>query len=65
MSTYQDTGYPAMMIFQYGYVKLFLAGPHPEFEEGYDRNSTDYFDQLEDPDSEWPFMLEICLWLMS
>ncbi|MFW9849619.1 MAG: BPL-N domain-containing protein, partial [Candidatus Thorarchaeota archaeon] len=62
--TYQDTGYAAMLVFQYGDGKLFLTSAHPEFEEGDDRDGTDYYDQLHDPDSEWPFMLKICLWLL-
>ncbi|MFW9956374.1 MAG: BPL-N domain-containing protein [Candidatus Thorarchaeota archaeon] len=64
VSTYQDTGNPSMIVFQYGDGKLFLSGPHPEFEEGDLRDETDYFDQLQDPDSEWPFMLKICMWLL-
>ncbi|MFW9933673.1 MAG: BPL-N domain-containing protein [Candidatus Thorarchaeota archaeon] len=63
--TYQDTGYPCTLALHYGDGKVFLSSPHPEYEEGSLRDNTDYYDTLDDPDSEWDFMLKMCLWLLS
>ena len=63
--TYPGTGLPAMIAFIYGNGTAFLSSPHPEYEEGSDRDGTDIYDSLEDPDSEWDFMLKICRWLVN
>jgi glutamine amidotransferase-like uncharacterized protein len=63
--TYPGTELPAMIAFSYGNGTAFLSSPHPEYEEGSDRDGTDVYDSLEDPDSEWEFMLKICRWLID
>lgn len=63
--TYSDTDFPAMITFFHGNGTVFLSGPHPEYEEGSDRDGTDAYDALGDPDSEWNFMLKICRWLIE
>jgi glutamine amidotransferase-like uncharacterized protein len=63
--TYPGTELPAMIAFTYGNGTTFLSSPHPEFEEGSDRDGTDVYDSLNDPDSEWDFMLKICRWLVE
>jgi glutamine amidotransferase-like uncharacterized protein len=63
--TYPGTELPAMIGFTYGNGTTFLSSPHPEYEEGSDRDGTDIYDSLEDPDSEWDFMLKICRWLVD
>jgi glutamine amidotransferase-like uncharacterized protein len=63
--TYPGTELPAMIAFSYENGTVFLSSPHPEYEEGSDRDGTDIYDSLEDPDSEWDFMLKICRWLIE
>ncbi len=63
--TYPDTELPAMIAFTHGNGTVFLSSPHPEYEEGSDRDGTDVYDSLNDPDSEWDFMLKICRWLVE
>jgi glutamine amidotransferase-like uncharacterized protein len=63
--TYTDTGLPCMIAFEYANGTVFLSSPHPEYEEGNSRDGTDYYDRLNDPDSEWDFMLKICLWQLG
>ncbi|MHA2425261.1 MAG: BPL-N domain-containing protein [Candidatus Thorarchaeota archaeon] len=56
---------PSMIAYQYGSGCVFLSGLHPEFEEDSDRDGSDLFDDLDDPDSEWPLMLEISQWMVD
>ncbi len=63
--TYQDNDLPCMIAFKYGTGKVFLSSPHPEFEEGTDRDGVTYFDALNDPDSEWGLLLKVCRWLIQ
>jgi hypothetical protein len=53
-----------MIAFESGDGRVFLSSPHPEYEEGNLNDGTDYFDRLNDPDSEWLFMLAITQWLL-
>jgi glutamine amidotransferase-like uncharacterized protein len=62
--------YPAynksgMIAFTCGNGKVFLSSPHPEFEEGNDRDGTESFDYLNDPDSEWNLLLKVSRWLVG
>ncbi|MGY5877262.1 MAG: BPL-N domain-containing protein [Candidatus Thorarchaeota archaeon] len=63
--TYTDTGLPSMIAFEYGNGSVFLSSPHPEYEEGNDRDGVEVWDTLQDPDSEWDFMKKICQWLLQ
>ncbi|MHA1962930.1 MAG: hypothetical protein ACW99U_22300 [Candidatus Thorarchaeota archaeon] len=54
-----------MIAFQYGRGTVFLSSPHPEYEEGSDRDGTDAFDFFEDPDSEWGLLLKVSQWLIE
>ncbi|MFX0108026.1 MAG: BPL-N domain-containing protein [Candidatus Hodarchaeota archaeon] len=56
---------PCMIASHYGDGTVFLSSPHFEYEENSDRDGTDHMDEYNDPDSEWPLMLTICLWLLS
>jgi glutamine amidotransferase-like uncharacterized protein len=62
--SYHNTSYYCMIAFEAGSGRVFLSSPHPEYEEGTLNDGTDYFDRLNDPDSEWPLMLKIALWLL-
>jgi len=54
---------PCMIAFKYGAGTVFLSSPHPEYEEGNNRDGVTYFDALGDPDSEWGLLLKVCRWL--
>lgn len=62
---YSHSGLPAMIASYYGEGTVFLSSPHFEYEENGDRDGTDYMDYYDDDDSEWPFILEICHWLID
>ncbi len=65
IASYVDLDLPCMISFEYGDGKIFLSGPHPEYEEGSMRDNEEAWDTLVDPDSEWDFMLKICNWLLD
>ncbi|MFW9810216.1 MAG: hypothetical protein ACFFE6_12640, partial [Candidatus Thorarchaeota archaeon] len=44
---------------------VFISSPHFEYEENDSRDGTDYMDEYNDPDSEWPLLLEISKWLVE
>jgi len=64
VATY-ESGKAGMIAFEYGYGTVFLSSPHPEYEENDDRDATSEFDYLDDPDSEWDFLLRISQWLVD
>lgn len=65
IASYHNTSYYCMIAFQANDGRVFLTSPHPEYEEGSMVDGTDYFDRLNDPDSEWQFMLKIAQWLLN
>jgi glutamine amidotransferase-like uncharacterized protein len=65
IASYPSNNEPGMIAFQYGRGTVFLSSPHPEYEEGSDRDGTDAFDHLEDPDSEWGLLLKVSQWLIE
>jgi glutamine amidotransferase-like uncharacterized protein len=65
IATYEITGNPAMVAFEYGNGRVFLSGPHPEIEVDSDRDGSRRFHELSDEGSEWPLLLEIMKWLTS
>ncbi|MFX1368829.1 MAG: BPL-N domain-containing protein [Promethearchaeota archaeon] len=65
VATYQTNDASAMILFKYGTGCVFLTGLHPEFEEDSARDGTDYFDELSDPDSEWPLMMQCTNWMLE
>jgi len=62
---FADTANPAMITCKYGNGTVFLSFPHPEYEEGGTRDGTDQFDYYNDPDSEWPLLMQVSLWLVE
>jgi glutamine amidotransferase-like uncharacterized protein len=62
---YPQNNRPGMIAFQKGLGTVFLSSPHPEFEEGDDRDGVSSFDTLNDPDSEWDLMLNVSKWLVD
>jgi glutamine amidotransferase-like uncharacterized protein len=63
--SYPQNSEPAMISSKYGSGTVFLCGPHPEYEENSDRDGVSDFDHLDDPDSEWPLLLKVALWLVE
>jgi len=67
LGTYNVTGTPAIVAFEYGKGRVFLCGPHPEVEENSDRDGlppvTPDMPGWSDPDSEWPLLLTATSWL--
>lgn len=61
--TYPENDLPCMIAFKYEEGTVFLSSPHPEYEEGNNRDGVTYFDALSDPDSEWGLLLKVCRWL--
>jgi hypothetical protein len=60
-----ESGKAVMIAFEYGYGTVFLSSPHPEYEENDDRDGTSDYDYLDDPDSEWDFLLSVSQWLIE
>ena len=65
MATFEITGNPAMVAFEYGKGKVFLSGPHPEIEVDSDRDGSSKFNRLSDEGSEWPLLLEVMKWMTT
>ena len=65
IANYTHNNLPAMVASFYGAGNVFISSPHFEFEENSNRDGTDEFDDFDDPDSEWPFILEITKWLIE
>lgn len=65
IAEYDYNNQPAMIASHYGDGNLFLSSPHFEYEEDDARDGTEYFDEYDDPDSEWPLILEITKWLLD
>lgn len=64
IANYQISNNPAIVTSTYGKGRVFLTGPHPEFEEDSDRDGETYFDKLEDQGSEWPLMKSAVKWCL-
>ena len=65
IANYSHSNLPAMVASNYGEGNVFISSPHFEYEENGDRDGTDYLDEYDDSDSEWPFMLTITNWLID
>ncbi len=65
IATYEYNNQPAMVAARYGQGNVFASSPQFEYEEDSDRDGTDYRDSFDDPDSEWPLLLEICKWMIE
>ncbi len=62
IARYADSNTPGMIALQYEQGNVFLSSPHPEYEEGTNRDNTTEFDEFNDPDTEWDFLLRIAIW---
>ncbi len=62
LARYQEGNGPGMIAFEYNQGNVFLSSPHPEYEEGSTRDNTTEFDEFNDPETEWDFLLRIAVW---
>ncbi len=65
IATYDSNGEAGMVAFRHHHGTVFLSSPHPEYEEGNDRDGTAFGDSLNDPDSEWELLLQVSKWLIE
>lgn len=63
LATYSFNGMPAMIAFEHVQGRVFLTGPHPEWEEDNFRDGCVWDNYLEEDGSEWNLCKEIMLWL--
>jgi hypothetical protein len=55
-----------MIAFEYEDGRVFLSGPHPEWDEDSDRDGDIGWDAVfDDFGSEWEMMLKVSLWLLE
>jgi len=62
LATYEGTSDTALMCSEFGTGTICFSTTHVELEENSERDGTDYFDYLNDPDSEWNLMKAISVW---
>ena len=62
---YDIGGQPALVAFEYGTGRVFLTGPHPEWEEDSDRDGVSYFDRFDDLGSDWDLMRRAARWCLG
>jgi glutamine amidotransferase-like uncharacterized protein len=65
IASYAVINKPAMITLEYDLGRVFLSGPHPEFEENSSRDGCTWDNHLDDKDSEWDLMLKVVLWLVD
>ncbi len=61
---YNVSGYPALVACEYGTGRVFLTGPHPEWEEDDDRDGISMYDSFDDVESDWPMMFNAARWCL-
>ena len=65
IATYEYNGKAGMVACEFGNGTVFLSSPHPEYEENDDRDATNSYDYLDDPDSEWELLFRVSKWLIE
>jgi len=53
IARYNTGNLPTFVSSEYGEGRVFLTGPHPEFEEDSNRDGNSYFDGFDDRGSDW------------
>jgi len=61
---YNVAGYPALVACEYSAGRVFLTGPHPEWEEDDDRDGVSAYDSFDDVESDWPMMYNATRWCL-
>ena len=64
IGTYEITGQVALVACEYGKGRVFLTGPHPEWEEDDDRDGVSYFEKFDDMGSDWTLMQHAVRWCL-
>lgn len=64
VGTYDITGRPALVACSFEEGRVFLTGPHPEWEEDSDRDGVSYFDGYDDRGSDWELMRNATRWCL-
>lgn len=64
LAYYDINNRPVMLAYEYGRGRVFLTGVHTEYEEGDDRDDVRWNNDMHDPESEWPLMLNVVRWLV-
>ncbi len=64
LGTYNSGGDAALCAFSYGEGRVFLTGPHPEFEEDDDRDGTDFAEECDDRGTDWELMKKAARWCL-
>jgi hypothetical protein len=54
-----------MIAFEYESGRVFLSGPHPEWEEDSQRDNSIWENEFDDQGSEWDMMMKVSLWLVE
>ncbi len=62
---YAITGQKAFVTCRYGKGRVFLTGPHPEWEEDDSRDSVSSFKNFDDKGSDWPLMKSATEWCLG
>ncbi|TFF94579.1 hypothetical protein EU546_04705 [Candidatus Thorarchaeota archaeon] len=65
IATYAYNDLPAMIAFEHGNGRVFLTGPHPEWEEDSFRDGCIWDNVLDDDGSDWDLCKQVSLWLSS
>ena len=66
LGVYNATGEPAIASCDYWQGRVFITGPHPEFEEDDDRDGIKFYEPIDgswDPESDWPLLRDAVMWL--
>jgi glutamine amidotransferase-like uncharacterized protein len=62
LATYQVNNQKAAINFKYGNGRVLLMGPHPEIEENSNRDGSTWGSELDDVESDWPFLQATVMW---
>ncbi|UCC11466.1 MAG: hypothetical protein JSW02_08940 [candidate division WOR-3 bacterium] len=65
LGVYHINQKPAMVAFSYGSGRVFVIGPHPEFEEDDDRDGVDFCESFDDRGSDWDIMENAVMWCLG
>jgi glutamine amidotransferase-like uncharacterized protein len=65
IGNYTTNNKPALVLSTFGQGKIFLTGPHPEFEEDSDLDKNNYYDNLSDRGSDWEMMKAAVKWCLE
>lgn len=65
LATFSVNNQSAMIAFEYESGRVFLSGPHPEWDEDSQRDNSIWENEFDDQGSEWDMMMKVSLWLVE